>query len=82
MNIWTPILIFFSLGLLFVNVFRFNILIVVAAVFVNIALAQQPGTPLYVLIGAYFLALAEATAGFVKLVWGNSKAKRQKRYTG
>lgn len=82
MNVWTPVLIFFSLGLLMVNVFRFNILIVIAAVFINIALAQQPNTPLNVLIGAWFLAFAEATAGFVKLIWGNRKSQKKKRFVG
>lgn len=79
MNIWTPILIFFSLGLLLVNFFRFNILITIAAIFVNIALAKLPGTPLMVQYAAYMLCLAEASAGFVKLVWGK---KNRKRYVG
>lgn len=79
MNISTLILIFFSLGLLMVNFFRFNILIVLAAIFVNIALAQQPNTPLFVIYAAWFLAFAEGMTGFVRLVFGK---KNKKRYVG
>lgn len=64
-----------------VNVFRFNIFLVFAAVFVNLALAKQDA-PLEVLIGAYLIALAEVTAGVIKMAFGNSKRKRQRRYTG
>ena len=80
---WGPVLLIaLSLGLLMINVFRFNILLVIAAVFINVALAQQPGLPLYVLIGAWFLALAELTAGIAKLVWGNSKERKRRRFVG
>ena len=76
---WILILCILSLGLLIINFFRFNILIVIAAIFVNLALTQQPETPLYVIIAAYFLMFAEATTGFVKLVFGK---KNKKRFTG
>jgi len=79
MSAWTPILVFFSLGLMFVNFFRFNILLVIATVFVNIALAQQPDAPLYLQIGVWFIVLAEAVTGFVRLVFGR---KNKKRFTG
>lgn len=79
---WTPLLIFFSLGLLMVNFFRFNLLIVIAAVFINIALAQQDGAPLHFLIAAWFLAGAEAIAGIVKLVFGRSRKQKKQRYVG
>jgi hypothetical protein len=68
-----------SLGLLIVNFFRFNILLVIAAVFVNIALAYQPGIPIFLIYAALFMALAEITTGFVKLVFGR---KNKKRFTG
>lgn len=76
---WILILSLLSIGLLIVNFFRFNILIVIAAIFVNIALAQQPGMPLFMYYAAYMLAVAEAATGFVKLAFGK---KNKKRYTG
>lgn len=80
MSIWSPILIFFSLGLLTINFFRFNILFVIAAVFVNIGITQIPGTPLWLIIAAWFLALGEGVAGIVKAIWG--KKTHRKRFTG
>ena len=79
MSAWTPVLVFFSLGLLFVNFFRFNILLVIATIFVNLSLTQQPNTPLYLQIGVWFIVLAEAMTGFVRFIFGR---KNKKRYTG
>lgn len=76
---WVLILCLLSLGLLIVNFFRFNILIVIAAIFVNIGITQQPGIPIWLYYGAIFLAFAEASTGFVKIVFGK---KNKKRYTG
>lgn len=76
MSAWTPVLVFFSLGLMFVNFFRFNILLVLATIFINIALAKQPNAPLYLQIGVWFIVLAEAATGFVRLTFGRKKRKR------
>lgn len=79
MSAWTPVLVFFSIGLLFVNFFRFNILLVIATVFINIAITQQPNAPLYLQIGVWFIVLGEFLTGFVRLIFGR---KNRKRYVG
>lgn len=76
---WVLILSIISIGLLFVNFFRFNILIVIAAIFVNIGLAYQPDIPKWLIYAALFLALAEAATGFVRLAFGR---KNKNRFTG
>ena len=81
-SFWVIMLAGLSVALLLVNVFRFNLLIVLAAICVNLALAQQPGMPLFMYYAAYLLAFAEATTGFVKFVFGNSRAKKKRRYVG
>jgi len=82
MSIWLFVLIFFSLGLLLINVFRFNVFFALASISVNIAIAKFPGAPLYVIWAAYLLAGGEAFAFAYKLIFGNTRASRKKRYTG
>lgn len=82
MSIWLFALIFLSLGLLLVNVFRFNVFFAMAAISVNLAIARFPGAPLYLMWAAYLLMAGEGFAFAYKLVFGNTRASRKKRYTG
>lgn len=84
MSLWVPVLIAFSLGLLMVNVFRFNIFLVLAAVMVNIALASfiGPNGPRQLIWAAWLIALAELVAGVYKLALGNSKRAKRRRFVG
>lgn len=76
---WVLLLAFLSLGLMLVNFFRFNIMFVVAAVFVNVGLAMQPGIPIWLYEAAWILAIGEAAAGIVHLAFGK---KNRKRFVG
>jgi len=82
MTDWPQVLVIMSLGLLMVNVFRFNVFICLAAISVNIALALQPGAPQYLLVGAWLLAAGEGFALGAKLALGNSKKARKNRFVG
>ncbi len=62
----------FAVLLLFVNVFRFNLLFVIAGIAANVAIVMNVNAPDWMHIGASALALGELLAG-------SAKALKEKR---
>lgn len=82
---WAPILLFLSLGLLLVNVFRLNVFLVLGSITLNLYIATLEGAPLPILLYGYFAAGAEIVALAAKLIWGTGKYgknARKRRFVG
>ena len=73
MNIWSPVLLAFMLGLMMVNFFVRNIIISLAVICVGIGITRLPNTPLMLTYATYLIMVGEALFAF----FGKKKTARR-----